>query len=72
MYPVERFDRVRFVELPASLTRFKLLTQPYRAVAFLRKLNGDIYHFHDPDLLLVAGLISKSGKITIYDCLNGT
>jgi glycosyltransferase involved in cell wall biosynthesis len=66
--PVERFDRVRFVELPASLTRFKLLTQPYRAVAFLRKLNGDIYHFHDPDLLLVAGLISKSGKITIYDC----
>jgi glycosyltransferase involved in cell wall biosynthesis len=66
--PSECFDGVRFVELPEQFTRLSILAQPYRTAAFLAKLEGDIYHFHDPDLLPVAGLMSRRDKVTIYDC----
>jgi len=66
--PCQYFDGVHFVELPERFTRLSLLTQPYRAAAFLAELEGDIYHFHDPDLLPVAGLMSRRDKVTIYDC----
>jgi len=66
--PGECFDGVRFVELPEQFTRISVLTQPYRIAAFLANLEGDIYHFHDPDLLPVAGLMSRRDKVTIYDC----
>lgn len=66
--PSQCFDGVCFVELPKPFTRLVLLIQPRRAARFLTELGGDIYHFHDPDLLPVAGLMSKNDKITIYDC----
>lgn len=66
--PCECSDGVCFVEMPKQFTRLALLTQPYRVAGFLTRLEGDIYHFHDPDLLLVAGLMSRRDKVTIYDC----
>jgi len=32
-----------------------------------RELNGDIYHFHDPELLRIAPKLKRAGKIVIYD-----
>jgi len=66
--PSEACEGVQFVDLPPQFTRRALLTRPDRAAGFFAKLNGDVYHFHDPDLLPVAGLMGRKEQIVIYDC----
>lgn len=39
----------------------------YRAVSTARKLDGDIYHLHDAELLLWAWLLRRTGRPVIYD-----
>ncbi|NPV70684.1 MAG: glycosyltransferase [Firmicutes bacterium] len=67
--PVSKLDDgIDFVEFPRDFTRVGVLTRPDRVARFLRGLEADVYHFHDPDLLPVAGLMSSRDSIIIYDC----
>lgn len=66
--PSQPRDGISFVELPKGFTRLTMLMEPYKIVRFLMHLDADIYHFHDPDLLLAAGLLTRRAKRVIYDC----
>ena len=46
--------------LRATLISLKIIIKSLR-------LNGDIYHFHDPELLLWSPILLLFGKKTIYD-----
>lgn len=53
------------VSLPESrLRRMVSLSPVYKAAI---KVDADIYHFHDPELLPIARKIKKRGKKVIYD-----
>ncbi|MGI6119285.1 MAG: glycosyltransferase family 4 protein [Desulfosporosinus sp.] len=48
--------------------RFSRMTKTVWAVyQKVRALDADIYHFHDPELLLVGLLLKRKGKKVIYD-----
>jgi glycosyltransferase involved in cell wall biosynthesis len=45
----------------------RMLLQPLRALFLARGLAGDIYHLHDPELLLIALFLRVQGAHVIYD-----
>lgn len=45
----------------------RVLALTYRAAIAALKLNADIYHFHDPELLLMVRRLKKSGAVVIFD-----
>lgn len=48
--------------------RFARMTLlPWRALLAVRRLQPSLLHFHDPELLTVAGLMAQSGLVLIYD-----
>jgi len=52
---IEKVDGVTVYSVPPSHNRFQRMTQTAEAVLNLAvSLNGDIYHFHDPELLRLA------------------
>jgi len=66
--PLQPKDGIGFVEFPKSFSRVAVLMKPHTIVRFLDDLEADVYHFHDPDLLLVAGLLAGRRKKIVYDC----
>lgn len=59
---------IKFIKLKKRKNRFfRIFFSPIDTVNQLMKINGDIYHFHDPELL-ISGLILKiMGKKVIFD-----
>lgn len=47
------------------LKRFLVL--PFMIYKVARKINADLYHFHDPELLVIAGWLKRKGKKIIFD-----
>ena len=45
----------------------RLFTVRRNALEKALELDADIYHLHDPELLLIAKRLIKAGKVVIYD-----
>lgn len=62
----EIVEGVRCVALPIARNRFeRMIIGPWRA--FLKSLQYDVCHFHDPELIIVGLLLKLIGKTVIYD-----
>src|SRR5262249_46355711 len=61
-------DWVRFRFVPKPRNRFKRMTSTMSAV-FIEALRerASLYHFHDPELILVGIMLKICGKRVIYD-----
>jgi glycosyltransferase involved in cell wall biosynthesis len=64
----EVVDGVRVVPLPSPKNRWhrmtKILWQVFRLAV---QENADVYHFHDPELMIVGLLLKRRGKKVIWD-----
>ncbi|HHX67471.1 MAG TPA: glycosyltransferase family 4 protein, partial [Gallicola sp.] len=64
----EIIDGVKIISLKTPKNRIvrmtKTLLECYRKAV---KIDADLYHFHDPELIFVGWLLKKKGKKVIYD-----
>jgi glycosyltransferase involved in cell wall biosynthesis len=61
-------DQVRLLGLPQPITRAFRPLNWYRVFRIALRERADLYHFHDPELLLVGGLVKLlTKKPIIYD-----
>ena len=64
----EVVDGVRIVPLPESKNRFESMTKVvWKLFRSALKEKADIYHFHDPVLILVGIVLKLLGKKVVYD-----
>jgi glycosyltransferase involved in cell wall biosynthesis len=60
---------IKVIPLPAPKRRLGRIVNWWRFLQRTLQVKADIYHFHDPDLLVMAPLLRLlSGKPVIYDC----
>lgn len=45
----------------------RMLEQPRKALTTVRKLNPQVVHFHDPELLPIGAALAREGVVVIYD-----
>jgi glycosyltransferase involved in cell wall biosynthesis len=57
---------VHGVRVPKSRL-LRVLVGGYRVVSAARAIDGDIYHFHDPELLIWKWLLALGGRLVVYD-----
>jgi glycosyltransferase involved in cell wall biosynthesis len=61
-------DSVRIKPITKDASRLKrMMRTTWHAYKSALEEDGDIYHFHDPELLLVGLLLMRDGKRVIYD-----
>ncbi len=64
----ETVDGVRIVPLPEPRSRFQRMTSvTWRLYRLAVKEDADVYHFHDPELMIVGLLLKARGKRVIWD-----
>lgn len=64
----ETVDGIRIIPLPKPKNRLKRMTMTvWMAYRKALKVNADIYHFHDPELIPIGLLLKLCGKSVIYD-----
>lgn len=64
----ERVGDVQVHDIGAAGVRFqRMLLRPWRILAAARKLNASVYHFHDPEILLIALFLLRGGAKVVYD-----
>ncbi len=64
----ETIDGVRMVPLPEPRNRFHRMTSvAWRLYRLAVRENADVYHFHDPELMIVGLLLKARGKKVIWD-----
>jgi glycosyltransferase involved in cell wall biosynthesis len=64
----EVVDGVRVMPLPQPRNRIHRMTKVlWRVYRLAVKENADVYHFHDPELMIVGLLLKLRGKKTIWD-----
>jgi glycosyltransferase involved in cell wall biosynthesis len=62
------YEGVIFKPIPLHASRFERFTKNlWRIYKAALNENADLYHFHDPDLILVGLLLKCKGKRVIYD-----
>ena len=62
-------DGVKIISLKKEKNRIKgfFKTSIYNGFIAALKINADVYHFHDPELLFLGLMLKFKGKIVIYD-----
>jgi len=64
----EVVDGVRVVPLPQPKSRMQRMTKVmWRLYRLAVKENADVYHFHDPELMIVGLMLKLRGKRVIWD-----
>jgi len=64
----EVVDGVRIIPLPKPRNRFERMTRVvWKLFRLALKEKADVYHFHDPELILVGLVLKLFGKKVIYD-----
>lgn len=64
----ETVDGVRMVPLPKPKNRFHRMTAvTWRLYRLAVREDADVYHFHDPELMIVGLLLKARGKKVIWD-----
>ncbi|MCO4293652.1 glycosyltransferase family 4 protein [Solitalea sp. MAHUQ-68] len=64
----EEKDKVKIHDVGKYKNRLERVTSiGYRIYSKALKLNSDLYHIHDPELLIVGWLLARKGKRVIYD-----
>lgn len=64
----ERVGDVEVHDIGCAGGRFqRMLLRPWRMLKAARKLNARLYHFHDPEILLVALFLRSNGAKVVYD-----
>lgn len=64
----ERVGDVQVHDIGRAGGRFqRMLLRPWRMLAAARKLRARLYHFHDPEILLIALFLRRGGAKVIYD-----
>lgn len=65
---VNKNEEITHIPIKKHSSRFKrMILGSIEAYRTAKKLKADIYHFHDPELLLVGWLLKKKDNIVIYD-----
>jgi len=65
---VNKNEEITHIPVKKHSNRFKrMILGSIEAYRTAKKLKADIYHFHDPELLLVGWLLKKKDNIVIYD-----
>jgi glycosyltransferase involved in cell wall biosynthesis len=61
-------DGIRIKSLPVRRSRIsRVVVNGWRCYGEALRLRGDLYHFHDPELIPVGFLLRAQGKRVIYD-----
>jgi len=64
----ERIGDVQVHDIGTAGGRFqRMLMRPWRMLARARQLDARLYHFHDPELLLIALFLRRGGAKVVYD-----
>lgn len=64
----EIVDRIKIISVPRPKNRFERMTKTiWKVYQKALKVDADIYHFHDPELILIGMLLKHNGKKIIYD-----
>ena len=64
----ERVGDVQVHDIGVAGGRFqRMLLRPWRMLAAARSLQARLYHFHDPELLLIALALQRGGAKVVYD-----
>lgn len=64
----EIIDSVQVLDIGRAGGRFKrMIIRPWMMYLQARKVRAKVYHFHDPELLLIAPLLLIGGAKVIYD-----
>jgi len=64
----EIVDGIRIIPLPKPKNRLERMTKTvWLAYQKALKIDADIYHFHDPELIPIGLLLKRHGKRVIYD-----
>lgn len=64
----DRIGDVQVHDIGRSGARFqRMLLRPWRMLKAARELNARLYHFHDPELLMVALFLRRGGAKVVYD-----
>ncbi|MEW5766778.1 MAG: glycosyltransferase family 4 protein [bacterium] len=64
----EVVDGIKIIALPKAKNRFHRMTiLTFKAFQLALQQKGDIYHFHDPELIPVGLILKLLGKKVIYD-----
>lgn len=69
----EVVDGVRLTAIPSPRNRAERIVRTMRHVYLrARRARGDVYHFHDPELIPMAMILKLEGKRVIYDAHEDT
>ena len=64
----DTIDGISIKPLPMSKNRFiRMLRAVYPTIRIALKENGDLYHLHDPELLITGQVLRLLGKKVVFD-----
>jgi len=64
----ETIDGVRIVPVPEPRSRFRRMTSvTWKLYRQAVREDADVYHFHDPELMIVGLLLKVRGKKVVWD-----